>query len=91
MSEILHCVGCGSEIIRNDPSDFPAPILRCGDCPPTRCEVCGEMDAMDRRCSCWVALDGMAPADIKAIFAADGTFNVETDGRLSLPEEADRG
>jgi len=50
--------------------DTPIPD-HCGLCPPWRCEGCGEMDAPPpNSCSCWVPLEGMCLADIKAVFAA---------------------
>jgi hypothetical protein len=42
------------------------------------------MDSTASPCSCWIDLTTMAPADVKALFAEDGTFNVGTDGRLSI-------
>lgn len=28
-------------------------------------------------CPCWLSFEGMALADIKAVFAADGTFSID--------------
>jgi len=43
-------------------------------------------------CRCWVRIEDMALADIKALFAGDGTFNVGADGRLTAaqPLEAEQ-
>ena len=60
------CLNCGAASMPGMAS--PA---HCGKCPPWRCEDCGEMDAPPpNSCSCWTALEGMALADIKAVFAA---------------------
>jgi hypothetical protein len=77
MAAILACKGCGrtKDGPTGDPTDlFPAE--HCDQCPPWRCADCGEMDSFAARCRCWVSLEGMALADIKAIFAGDGTFSV---------------
>ena len=83
---ILSCKGCGAT--KAGPTGTPSDIFpseHCGDCPPWRCDDCGEMDSAANPCSCWICLTAMAPADAKALFAADGTFNVGADGRLSIP------
>lgn len=82
---ILACKGCGAtkDHLTGDPSDVFA-AEHCGECPPWRCDGCGEMDSAANHCSCWIDITTMAPADVKALFAADGTFNVETDGSLSI-------
>lgn len=59
------------------------PSGHCGDCPPWRCEDCGETCSAKALCSCWTDLTTMAHADVKALFARDGMFNVAPDGRLS--------
>ncbi|NED75337.1 hypothetical protein G3I51_24040 [Streptomyces sp. SID9944] len=56
------------------------PSLHCGDCPPWTCEDCGQTCSMQEPCQCWIVLDGMSLADIKAVFAADGTFNINPEG-----------
>ena len=58
-----------------DPTDF-FPSERCGDCPPWTCEDCGQTCSAAALCGCWVRLDGLPLADVKALFAADGTFNI---------------
>lgn len=82
---ILSCAGCGQTKtgMTGDPTDL-FPSEHCGGCPPWRCDDCGEMDSVAQPCSCWIDLTAMAPADVKALFAADGTFNVGTDGQLSI-------
>jgi hypothetical protein len=82
---ILSCAGCGKTKtgMTGDPTDI-SPSEHCGECPPWRCDDCGEMDSSAHPCSCWVCLAGMPLADVKALFAEDGTFNVGTDGQLSI-------
>jgi len=72
------CKNCGRNAEGVPEADF------CSKCPPRLCVDCGEMDSMADNCSCWVSIADMAPADVKAIFAADSTFNVSTDGILSV-------
>ncbi len=74
---ILACKGCGRTKPAPDgtPNDIH-PSEHCGSCPPWACETCGETCSATALCSCWLPLDGMAHADIKALFAADGTFNL---------------
>lgn len=55
---------------------------RCMHCPPLVCPDCGEPD--DRECSCWVSIEDLNLADKKALFAADGTFNLGADGELTV-------
>lgn len=77
MSEILTCLGCGAT--KPGPTGTPTDIYpseHCGECPPWRCGDCGEMSSASNLCSCWQSFDGMALADIKAVFAADGTFSL---------------
>lgn len=50
----------------------------CPLCPIIPCVDCGGPD--DRHCECWIDLEGMPLADLKAIFARDGLS-------LELPEE----
>lgn len=77
MTAILACTGCGATKPgpTGDPTDF-FPAERCGDCPPWRCKDCGQMCSASDLCPCWISFEGMALADIKAVFAADGTFSV---------------
>lgn len=67
------CKGCGATKPgpTGDPTDL-FPSEHCSDCPPWTCEACGETCSMDAPCSCWVLLEGMARADIKAVLAAAG-------------------
>lgn len=46
--------------------------------PGTPCRYCATpVPADGTPCpACWTTFDGMTTADIKAVFAADGTFNV---------------
>lgn len=87
VTPILTCSGCGatSSGLTGTPTDI-APAENCGDCPPWTCKTCGELSSAAALCSCWIQLDQLAPADIKALFAGDGTFNVGTDGRLTVAE-----
>lgn len=49
--------------------DGPVPD-HCGSCPPWTCDECGQPCSMADPCACWISLEGMALADIKALFAA---------------------
>jgi hypothetical protein len=78
----------------------PGHISPCGKPvrPGDPCEFCGDpqevIDGQVQSCpKCWVRIEDMAPADIRALFAEDGTFSVGTDGRLTIakPLEDDRG
>ena len=74
---ILACKGCGRT--KPEPDGTPSDVFpseHCGDCPPWTCDGCGKTCSMASPCSCWISLNGMATADIRALFAADGTFNV---------------
>lgn len=48
------------------------------------CHFCGRTYDGEMCQSCWTSLEGMALADIKALFALDGTFDI---GGLSRPSE----
>lgn len=81
------CTGCGTVT-----DDFDGPgCFQCSNCPPTTCEDCGGINhpATDRMCRCWVSIADLPLADIKAIFAADGTFNIGADGSVSVAESND--
>lgn len=54
---------------------------KCMHCPSVACGDCGEPD--DRTCSCWVSIEHMSLADKKALFAADGTFNIGVNGEVT--------
>lgn len=74
---ILACKGCGAT--KPEPDGTPTDLFaseHCGECPPWTCKECGEQCSAAALCSCWMSFDGMALADIKAVFAADGTFSV---------------
>lgn len=85
---ILTCRGCGATKPEPDgtPTDY-FPSEHCGECPPWRCDDCGEMDSAAEPCGCWIDVTTMPLADIKALFAADGTFNVNPDGSLGIPKD----
>ena len=77
MTGILACKGCGAT--KPAPDETPTdlfPSAHCGDCPPWICESCGQWCSATALCPCWLSFDGMSVADIKAVFAADGMFNV---------------
>lgn len=77
VTRILTCTNCRRTM--REPNGTPNdlfPSEHCGDCPPWRCEGCGEMSDAENLCSCWISLEGMPLADIKALFAADGTFSI---------------
>lgn len=70
---ILTCKNCGATKPGPDgtPTDF-YPSSHCGKCPPWRCDDCGEMCAAEALCSCWVRLEDLSFADVKAAFAGIG-------------------
>lgn len=61
------CRGCGAVMS----ADGPTPD-HCGECPPWTCDACGALCSMTDPCGCWISLEGMALADLKALFARDG-------------------
>ncbi|MFE1451970.1 hypothetical protein [Streptomyces olivaceoviridis] len=74
---ILACKGCGAT--KPEPDGTPTdlfPSEHCGECPPWTCEDCRETCSATNLCSCWTRLDTLPLADIKALFAADDTFNL---------------
>lgn len=77
MTPILACRGCGRTKTEptGDPADF-FPSEHCGDCPPWRCEDCGQMCSAAQKCPCWTDITTMAHADIKALLATDGMFSL---------------
>jgi len=79
------CQGCNIPVT----PDGLAPT-HCGFCPPWDCPDCGGKDSMATPCSCWVPLEGKNIADLKAIFAADGTFSIDPKPTDST-KEADHG
>jgi hypothetical protein len=72
VTPILRCKGCGAakDNPTGDPTDL-SPSLHCGECPPWRCGDCGQMCSAADLCPCWVKVDSLPLADIKALFAAD--------------------
>ena len=79
------CQGCNIPVT---PEGFGPQ--HCGFCPPWDCPDCGGKDSMATPCSCWVPLEGKNIADLKAIFAADGTFSIDPKPTDST-KEADHG
>ncbi len=61
------CSGCGVVALGSIETDG-LDDGRCMHCPPVACVTCGEPD--DRCCSCWVSIENLPLADIKALFAA---------------------
>ena len=81
------CLGCGAITPTPDgATPDPTPSEHRGQCPPWRCDDCGEMCSAADLCSCWIRPDQLPLADIKALFAGDGTFNVGPDGRVTVAE-----
>lgn len=70
------CKHCGNDVGDHNP---PGP-QHCNECPPWKCETCGEMSSNDDLCSCWIDLTNLALADVKALFA-------ECDDELSVDVE----
>jgi len=70
MSVILTCRGCGATKPAPDgtPTDHH-PSDHCGQCPPWQCETCGEMCSAAALCSCWLRIEDLTLADVKALFA----------------------
>jgi hypothetical protein len=62
------CDGCGTKF----PDDTPT-TANCRNCPPTPCEDCGGVNVWETGdlCSCWISLDALPLADVKAVFASD--------------------
>lgn len=69
MTAILACKGCGAT--KPAPDGTPTDLF-----PSAHCGDCGQACSAIALCSCWISFDGIALADIKALFAADGMFNV---------------
>ena len=71
-TEMLACKGCGRTKPgpTGDPTDL-FPSEHCGHCPPWICEACGETCSFASPCGCWISVDGMPIADLKALLAAD--------------------
>ena len=79
------CQGCGIPV---SPDGF-AP-QHCQYCPPWDCADCGGKSSVLSPCSCWASLEGMQVADVKALFATDGTFSIDVKA-VSIPVESARG
>lgn len=77
------CSGCGTDT-GQELGSIPTPD-GCGQCPPEACGTCGGINHLrtGRMCSCWVSVEDMPLADVKAIFASDGTFNVDGNGKVT--------
>lgn len=67
------CNGCGTA--PSDPS--MGGTSGCQSCPPQTCTTCGGVNhlATERMCSCWVSLEAMPLADVKALFARDADLS----------------
>lgn len=61
------CLHCGYDAGDENP---PSP-QHCGNCPPWRCDSCGEMSSNSALCSCWTNVADIPLADLKALFADD--------------------
>lgn len=72
------CTGCGHDD-RVPATEQPPVASRCRNCGDWPCETCGGINnlATGLSCPCWLSFEGMALADIKAVFAADGTFSID--------------
>lgn len=58
------CRGCGAPANPANP-----PLDRCEACPPRVCPDCGYPDSFAAPCPCWVTVDGLPLADVKALLA----------------------
>lgn len=67
MTLVNVCQRCG-----HDHADDLPQRSACQHCPPWRCDGCGQMDSVDQSCACWISLEGMPRADIKALLALGG-------------------
>lgn len=80
-----NCLNCGHDA----GDDNPQP-RHCGECPPWTCEVCGQLCSAAELCSCWIPLEGMVLADLKAVFAGVD-LSLEIQGpAVGAPEEAEK-
>ena len=81
------CKGCGAVCghpkveghRQSTPAHHP-PISGCPNCPPRKCDQCGEMDSADSHCACWISVEDIPLADLKALFAS-------SDLSIALPQE----
>lgn len=66
MTYLRACLNCGT------PSDAADPTpSHCPHCPPWRCADCGQLCATADTCGCWIAVDSIPLADLKALLADD--------------------
>ena len=74
---ILTCTGCGATkpARTGAPTDL-YPSEHCGQCPPWQCADCGETCSAADMCSCWTRVSDLSTADMRALFARDGTFTL---------------
>jgi len=50
----------------------PSPVDGCPQCPPRVCDRCGQLDSPAVSCLCWVSVDALPTADLKALMAGLG-------------------
>jgi hypothetical protein len=64
------CRNCSATRVQTGTPDDLLVADHCGKCPPWRCDDCGQMDSHAKPCPCWVSVEGIPLADLKALFAA---------------------
>jgi len=64
---MAECQGCSTIHL----GEMPDPD-HCEHCPPWLCTRCGALTHFNDPCGCWVMLDGLTLADMKAVLAAAG-------------------
>ena len=62
------CTGCSARRMSLD----AAPVDGCPQCPPRICDRCGQLDSPAVSCLCWVSVDALPAADLKALMAGLG-------------------
>ena len=60
----------------------PGHLVGC-ECPPYLCRDCGTKQPQTEPCGCWIKIEDVPLADIKAIFAQDSEYYEDQPG-LSL-------
>ena len=65
----MACQNCGAYF---SPDGSPDGPLHCGNCPPWKCEDCGQMSSATELCRCWISLEDIPLADIKGLLAMGG-------------------